>query len=275
MIVRQDLIEKIWKAYVILPLITLFCLAGFIGSLLFPNKVLDTYVINMSEEEGDTEILLPLSHAVQRQVAYRVDTSGRPMRGIQIGINKQGREITGSYLRYQVYAGEKIQRMDMAQITAKGQLLSDSLYDLSQGDNLQYVYLPFTAYEKCAGNLVIVFSVEPKEEGAADGEEIAIMANHHEVEKTETCYVTDRGDYAQEDYAQVEAINRDLSLKCSHIYTHNTYPFLYDFRILTFVFLAASMAVSYPAVTRWQIRRREKRRQQRKQKKGGKIHETV
>lgn len=275
MIVRQDLMEKIWKAYVILPLITLFCLAGFIGSLLFPNKVLDTYVINMSEEEGDTEILLPLSHDAQRQVAYRVDTSGRPMRGIQIGINKQGREITGCYLRYQVYAGEKIQKMDMAQITAEGQPLSDSLYDLSQGDNLQYVYLPFTEYEKCVGNLVIVFSVEPKEEGAADGEEIAIMANHHEVEKTETCYVTDRGDYAQEDYAQVEAINRDLSLKCSHIYTHDTYPLLYDFRILTFVFLAVSMAVSYPAVTRWQIRRREKRRQKRKKEKGGKIHETV
>lgn len=137
MIVRQDLIKKIWKAYVILPLITLFCLAGFIGSLLFPNKVLDTYVINMSEEEGDTEILLPLSHVAQRQVAYRVDTSERPMRGIQIGINKQGREITGSCLRYQVYAAEKTQKMDVAQITAKGQPLSDSLYDLSQGDNLQ------------------------------------------------------------------------------------------------------------------------------------------
>ena len=92
------------------------------------------------------------------------------------------------------------------------------------------------------------------------------MANHHETEGTQTRYMTDKTAYAAEDYAQVEAVNRDLSLKCSYIYTHNTYPFLYDFRIMTFVFLAASMAVSYPAVSKWKKGRSKKRKERRKDK---------
>ena len=247
-------------------MITLLCLAGFIGSLLFPNKVLDTYVINMSEEEGDTEVLLPLSRVSDKKVVYRVDSTGRPMRGIQVGINKQGNEITASNLRYQVYADEGIEDLEMSQILKNGRLLSDAIYDLSQGDNLQYVYLPFANYETCQGRLVIVFSIEPKVAEAAAQEEIAIMANHHETKGTQTRYMTDKTAYAAEDYAQVEAVNRDLSLKCSYIYTHNTYPFLYDFRIMTFVFLAASMAVGYPAVTRWRKERRDKRKERRKDK---------
>jgi hypothetical protein len=51
----------------------------------------------------------------------------------------------------------------------------------------------------------------------------------------------------------------DVSLKCSYIYTHETYPFLYDFRLLTFVFLAASMTVSYSS----------------RKKKEGRAHETA
>ena len=266
MIVRRFFVDKIWKAYVILPMITLLCLAGFIGSLLFPNKVLDTYVINMSEEEGDTEVLLPLSRVAYKQVAYRVDTGNRPMRGIQIGINKQGKEITANNLRYQVYADEGIEDLEMTQILKNGRLLSDTVYDLAQGDNLQYVYLPFSNYEACQGKLVIVFAIEPKVAQDAAQEEIAIMANHHETEGTQTRYMTDKTAYAAEDYAQVEAVNRDLSLKCSYIYTHNTYPFLYDFRIMTFVFLAASMAVGYPAVSKWKKGRGKKRKERRRDK---------
>ena len=46
-------ISKLGKPYYILPIITLLFLTGFIGSYLFPNTVLDTYVINMTETEGD------------------------------------------------------------------------------------------------------------------------------------------------------------------------------------------------------------------------------
>lgn len=266
MIVRRFFADKIWKTYVILPMITLLCLAGFIGSLLFPNKVLDTYVINMAEEEGDTEVLLPLSRVADKQVAYRVNTKTQPMHGIQIGINKQGREITSSNLRYQVYADEGIENLDMTQILEHGRLVSDAVYDLALGDNLQYVYLPFPGYENCTGRLVIVFSMEPKAMEAASEEEIAIMANHTKVDETQTRYMTNKDAYAAEDYAQVEAVNRNLSLKCSYIYTHDTYPFLYDFRIMTFVFLAVSMTVSYPAVTRWKKKRRDKKKERRKEK---------
>ena len=53
-------ISKLGKPYYILPIITLLFLTGFIGSYLFPITVLDTYVINMTETEGDEELLLPL-----------------------------------------------------------------------------------------------------------------------------------------------------------------------------------------------------------------------
>ena len=65
-------ISKLGKPYYILPIITLLFLTGFIGSYLFPNTVLDTYVINMTETDGDEELLLPLS--VTDAVTYEMNT---------------------------------------------------------------------------------------------------------------------------------------------------------------------------------------------------------
>ena len=73
-------ISKLGKPYYILPIITLLFLTGFIGSYLFPNTVLDTYVINMTETEGDEELLLPLS--ATDPVTYEMNTGTLAMRGI-------------------------------------------------------------------------------------------------------------------------------------------------------------------------------------------------
>lgn len=208
--------HKLWKPYIILPIVTLFCLAGFIGSYLFPNTVLDTYVINMEEEGEDTQLELPLS--LRSPIVYEMDTGGLAMRGIQVGICKRGYALTDTVLSYNVYVGDTC--------------VSKNSYAVADGDDLQYVYLPYENYEQCIGHLRIEFLLESAE---ADPQAYpTLTANHRQVKDTVTTVPV-----------QIEQ-KEPVSLKCSYIYTHKTYPFLYDFRLLTFVFLAASMTVSYP-----------------------------
>ncbi len=209
---------KKWKANIVLPILTLLCLAGFIGSYIFPNTVLDTFVINMAEEEGDTEVLLPLS--LQNEIVYEMNTKGLPLRGIQVGINKRGHALTRTNLIYSVYAGDDC--------------ICNNVYEVAAGDDLQYVYLPFENYEKCIGDIRIVFRLDADEEDPDAYP--ALMANHAKIEGTKTIA----------EVLPEEEGDKELSLKCNHIYTHDTYPFLYDCRLLTFVFLAATMAVNFP-----------------------------
>ena len=216
-------ISKLGKPYYILPIITLLFLTGFIGSYLFPNTVLDTYVINMTETEGDEEVLLPLS--ATDPVTYEMNTGTLAMRGIQVGINKQGQALSGTTLVYCVYA--------------EGNCVSENRYAVGTGDDLQYVYLPFENQKDCVGKLKITFRLE--NEGETDSVLPALMANHTEVKDTVTTPAQ-----AESELKQPATQTENVSLKCSYIYTHNTYPFLYDCRLLTFVFLAASMAVCYP-----------------------------
>ena len=153
-----------------------------------------------------------------------MNTGTLAMRGIQVGINKQGQALSGTTLVYRVYV--------------EGNCVSENRYAVGNGDDLQYVYLPFENQKDCVGKLKITFRLE--NEGETDPVLPALMANHTEVKDTVTMP-------AQTDtQAQQIAAPGDVSLKCSYIYTHNTYPFLYDCRLLTFVFLAASMAVCYP-----------------------------
>ena len=44
----------------ILPLVTLLLFIGLIISQLVPKKVIDTYKVNITEEEGDTEVMIDL-----------------------------------------------------------------------------------------------------------------------------------------------------------------------------------------------------------------------
>lgn len=209
---------KKWKANIILPILTLLCFAGFIGSYIFPNTVLDTFVINMAEEEGDTEVLLPLS--LQTPIEYEMNTKGLPLRGIQVGINKRGHALTRTNLIYSVFVGDEC--------------ICNNVYEVAAGDDLQYVYLPFENYEKCIGDIRISFILDADEEDPDAYP--ALMANHAQIEGTTT--IAENRPEGEED--------TEVSLKCNYIYTHDTYPFLYDCRLLTFVFLAASMAVNYP-----------------------------
>lgn len=235
--------KKLWqristKIYIILPALTLFCFAGVLLSLLIPDTVLDTYEVNMTEEEGE-ECLLSLGDG--DYVEYDMDTGERPLRGIQVGINKCGANLQGT-LHYDVY------RLEGGETgRGEGSGISRNAYSLAEGADLQYVYLPFEHYKDCIGALRIRFYVTD------DTQPAALMANHNQTENTKTSY------QHETDLAGAEELKQGLSLKCCYIYTHNTYPFLYDFRILTCIFLAASMAVQYPKRRRGQ--------------KGGKSHE--
>ncbi len=220
------------KIYIILPLITLFCLAGFIGSLIFPNEVLDTNTANMEETEEDFYLPL-LQEGKPVKIDYEMTTEARALKGIQVGIHKNGRRLEGMALKYCVY-GKESGKEDYY-------LISENVYELgSQTYDFQYVYLPFSHSEKCIGKVFITFELELGEGTEPEGFP-SLRANKRLLENTVTGFTKDN-------------VRNVLSggLMISYIYSHDTYPFLYEFRILTFVFLAASMTLSYEKL--WQKR---------------------
>ncbi|MCR5654845.1 MAG: DUF2142 domain-containing protein [Lachnospiraceae bacterium] len=194
------------KGQILLPIITLLCLAGFIGSYLFPNEVLDTYAVNATEEEGDTQQIHWLLSA-DDEVEYRMKTDGRTMKGIQIGISLPEAVPANTNLSYRLYK--------------EGALLYEGAYDLSTCLDGQYPYLPFEGAD-ASGELRIVFSCSAASES---GTQVGIFCNHKTDPDGETVIAGEPS---------------DLALKVYYIYSHDTYPFLYDARVLTFLFFAAS-----------------------------------
>ncbi|MGN0248139.1 MAG: hypothetical protein ACI4C0_02480 [Lachnospiraceae bacterium] len=205
-------------AYIFLPIGTLLCLAGFIGSYLFPNEVLDTYKVNVTEEEGDMEFVQFFTGA-ENEIGYIMETDGRPMKGFQIGISKNGQALEGTELVYRVY--------DKSSMT----LLDEEVYDLGACLDGQYPYLPF-GNELCTGKIYITFTYRANgNTEPAPG----IFMNHSEIPHVAT-------------YVDGEKIEGNL--KCYYIYSHNTYPFLYDSRVMLCVFLAATACVAFPAYSK-------------------------
>ena len=132
-------------AYLILPIGTLLCLAGFIGSYLFPNEVLDTYQVNMTEAEDDEETV-HLFTGAEDEFGYVMETDARALKGFQIGISKNGAALTGTELIYRVYRLPDEISMDSlpGQIgTDELTLLLEKSYDLGSCMDGQYPYLPF------------------------------------------------------------------------------------------------------------------------------------
>lgn len=203
-------------AYILLPIATLLCLAGFIGSYLFPNEVLDTYAVNVKEEEGDEEFVYFFTGA-EDEIGYEMETDGRALKGFQPGIYKGGASLEGTELIYRVYS------------RPEHSLIFEGSYDLGSCLDGQYPYLPFDKEGLCKGKLYITFTFRRNDntEEAFPG----LYVNHRTVKGAVT--LTD-GEEA------------DMMLKHYYIYSHDTYPLLYDCRLLTFVFLAASALVCYP-----------------------------
>lgn len=224
-------------AYLILPICTLLCLAGFIGSYLFPNEVLDTYAVNAKEAEGDEEFVQSFTGS-ENEIGYIMETDGRALKGFQIGVCKNGAALEGTELVYRVYQLPDDFSVDEnkmpVQIDVTGLLvLFEGRYDLGACLDGQYPYLPFDNQDACKGKLYITFTycangnTEP-----APG----LYCNHSEVKNAMT-YVNG---------VALEQNNQRGMIKNYYIYSHDTYPLLYDCRVMTFVFLAASATVCYP-----------------------------
>lgn len=239
-------------AYIILPIGTLLCLAGFIGSYLFPNEVLDTYEVNMKEAEDDREFVIPFTGGISDEIGYAMETDGRELKGIQIGISKGGASLSGANLVYRVYQlpeDANLQALTPEQLNGNlndASVILEQYYDLGNCMDGQYLYLPFDKSGKidetkrCIGKLYITFSYNSNgntEEGMP-----GLFANHGIVKNAAT--------YREGKIVTDEIAGKQLPQMIKHyyIYSHNTYPLLYDSRVLTFVFLAASMTVAYPHI---------------------------
>lgn len=258
----KDLLSK--YAYIYLPILTLLCLAGFIGSYLFPNEVLDTYKVNVAEEEGDEEFITLMTGA-EDEIGYMMETDGRAMKGFQMGISKAGAALSGTELIYRVYAmseanrDEALYEQQLAEKEAASKndegdgvqygdyeidcyladttdlssmtLLDEQSYDLGACMDGQYPYLPF-GNNLCAGKLFITLTYR------ANGNTEpcpGVFMNHTDLTHSAT---------------YIDAEKADGNLKCYYIYTHDTYPFLYDARVMFCIFLATSACVAYPAISK-------------------------
>lgn len=221
-------------AYIYLPIGTLLCLAGFIGSYLFPNEVLDTYKVNVTEEEGDTEFVQYFTGA-ENEIGYIMETDGRAMKGFQIGISKNGQALEGTELVYRVYALNDENRnhaLTEGEVPISSMtLLDEEVYDLGACLDGQYPYLPF-GNELCTGKIYITLTYRANgNTEPAPG----IFMNHSEILHVAT---------------YVDGKKMDGNLKCYYIYTHDTYPFLYDSRVMLCIFLAATACVAFPAYSK-------------------------
>lgn len=252
-------------AFLILPICTLLCLVGFIGSYLFPNEVLDTYQVNVTEEEGDEEFVLNLTGA-EDEIGYVMTTDGRALKGFQIGISKNGAALEGTELVYRVYglpeegssAETSNEELPLQLDPEELNLILEKSYDLGTCLDGQYPYLPFDEEDLCSGKLYITFTYRAN--GNTEGILPGIFANHRSVENAAT-YINGKlaVDNVNDGEPAADNINggeQPPMIKNYYIYSHDTYPLLYDCRVLTFVFLAASMTVCYP---KWKSRKGEKR----------------
>ena len=229
--------KKFLRPAILLPICTLLCFAGLIGSFLIPNKVLDTVVANMSESEDDKEEVIYFT-SESDEFAYVFTTEDRPLKGFQIGIDKRGRGLDGFTLIYRVYAlsdgaskGSSAENAD-PKIPERGEMLYQGSYSLSECMDGQYPYLPMEG-DALKGRVMVTFSIVlPDSYVAIDPAGMpGVFVNHGSANDAVTYFNGEKAGYL---------------LKTQYVYSHDTFPFLYDFRIMLFVFLAVS-ALAVPA----------------------------
>lgn len=229
--------KKFLRPAILLPICTLLCFAGLIGSFLIPNKVLDTVVANMSESEDDKEEVIYFT-SESDEFAYVFTTEDRPLKGFQIGIDKRGQSLDGFTLSYRVYAlsdgaseGSSTENAD-PKIPERGEMLYQGSYSLSECMDGQYPYLPMEG-DALKGRVMVTFSIVlPDSYVAIDPAGMpGVFVNHGSANDAVTYFNGEKAGYL---------------LKTQYVYSHDTYPFLYDFRIMLFVFLAVS-ALAVPA----------------------------
>lgn len=213
--------KELWRKYhnFILPVITGGLVLLLVLSYLFPNKVLDTYPLNHGGEESREENQALPEGSV---ISYTMNTGTRPLRGIQPGISAENQSFENGILKYRVY------------LEADNTLVSENSYPLrelsrSVAESVQggaaaelahealFTYLPFQDYEKCKGDIRIEFTYESM------GDTQTGILEEQEPPTGAPALLLNEG-----------------KIKGYLVYTHNTYPLVYDLKILVFLFLAVT-----------------------------------
>jgi hypothetical protein len=192
------LFEKYGRVFVLCCIV--ISTLGLIASYVFPNVVLDTEPINM-EENSDFHIPLTIGSVIE----YKCKTGTQQMAGIQVGISKEGAEFTDGKVVYEIYNG------DSSVLLGAGEQL---LKDIS---DFQEVYLPFTGMKEYNGALTIKFYYTGSETTAP-----ALIANQTKVKDAST-------------YVEGNLITGNL--KSYYIYSRNTYPLVFDLKIMLAIFV--------------------------------------
>lgn len=182
----------------------IFCIVisalGLIFSYVFPNEVIDTYAVNMNEET-QYKILLDKESYIE----YYLNSGIKPMIGIQLGISKEGNDFSDGRIVYEVY------NSDM-QLLGTNELLLKDIYDI------QYVYLPFAGMGECNGDLYLKLYYTGNDQAVP-----AILANKTELEDAKTLVAG----------SEIEG-----NIMSCYIYSHNTYPLVFDLKIILVMFIA-------------------------------------
>lgn len=234
--------NNIWNRFYkfILPTVTVLLALLLILSYLIPNKVLDTYAMNISgEDDVEEAITLPEGSVI----SYTMNTGKRPLWGIQPGLSIQGYHFENAVLRYCVYKNRNnvllseneysLQEISASVMTAMQTLPDDRKEQFA--DEPQYICLPFAEYEDCKGDIRIEFSY------ISNGDEPVRMQESQSEKEKAMCLMINS---VQKDGSETKKDGEILkgSLTGYTVYTHNTYPLVYDLRILVFLLLAATAA---------------------------------
>lgn len=200
------LLDKYGKMFVIFCIFV--CAAGLVWSYVKPRTTLDTYEVNMAENNDYNIVLKP-----ETEVDYYCNTGNLPLNGVQMGISKEGHEYTDGKVVCSVFKAED------------NSLLGTTAQNLNEIVELQYVYFPFMAMNQYAGEIIIKFTYE-----GTDTQYPAIVANDTVVEDIAT-------------YVNGEKI--DGCLKAYHLYSRDIYPYVFDLRIFLVIFIAVFFTLSF------------------------------
>ncbi len=175
----------------------------------------------MTEAEGDEELTVYFLDT-DTEFTYVFETEDRPLKGIQVGVDKGGKAFDGYDLVYKVSLATDL----ITSGTGEPGYRYIGRYPLSECMDGQYPYLPIEG-DDIKGMVAVHFTIDDTNAPVKEDRLPGLFANHGSANDAYTLCNRERKDYL---------------LKTMYVYSHDTYPLLYDSRIMLFVFLAATAA---------------------------------
>jgi len=189
-------------------MMTAGCFALLILSYIYPKYSFITSAYNVMEAPEEERILIPMTAGTQ--LVYEMTTPNRPLFGIQpLIMNESGEVLPGDLIIRVMNTEEK-------------EIISETIWNLSDLQGEQFVYIPLKDYKKCQGTIQILISYEHDESGLVP----VFVANHNMETGSKTI---------------VNGEEMEGSLLSYHVYRKASYPLVYDLQILTLLFAGVSV----------------------------------